>query len=96
MSVEKERSSSVRDVLENVVLLSHLWAVNWKEEWGSQADAMGDLSVLRSEQDYPDVSASSHTDEEIFERISASTNSYTTESNEDTFKLDTVFESFHH
>jgi len=36
------------------------------------------------------------TDEEIFERISASTNSYTTESNEDTFKLDTVFESFHH
>ena len=36
------------------------------------------------------------TDEEIFERISASTSSYTTESNEDTFKPDTVFESFHH
>ena len=36
------------------------------------------------------------TDEKVFERISASTNSYTTESNEDTFKLDTVFESFHH
>jgi len=35
-------------------------------------------------------------DEEIFERISASTNSYTTESNEDTFKPDTVFENFHH
>jgi len=35
-------------------------------------------------------------DEEITERISASTSSYTTESNEDTFKLDTVFESFHH
>ena len=36
------------------------------------------------------------TNEEIFERISASTNSYTTESNEDTFKPDTVFESFHY
>jgi len=36
------------------------------------------------------------TDEEIAERISASTSSYTTESNEDTFKPDTVFESFHH
>jgi len=36
------------------------------------------------------------TDEEIAKRISASTSSYTTESNEDTFKSDTVFESFHH
>jgi len=36
------------------------------------------------------------TDEEIFERINASTSSYTTESNEDTFKSVTVFESFHH
>jgi len=30
------------------------------------------------------------TDEEIFERISEFTSSYTTESNEDTFKPDTV------
>ena len=36
------------------------------------------------------------TDDKIFERISASTSSYTTESNEDTFKSDMVFESFHH
>ena len=36
------------------------------------------------------------TDEKIAERISASTSSYTAESNEDTFKSDTVFESFHH
>ena len=36
------------------------------------------------------------TDEEITERISASTSSYTTESNEDTFKPDIVFESFHY
>jgi len=35
-------------------------------------------------------------DEEIFKRISASISSYNTESNEDTFKPDTVFESFHH
>jgi len=35
-------------------------------------------------------------DEEIIERISASTNSYTTKSNEDTFKPDTIFECFHH
>ena len=34
-------------------------------------------------------------DEEITERINASTSFYTTESNEDTFKPDTVFESFH-
>jgi len=36
------------------------------------------------------------TDEEIAERIRASINSYATESNEDTFKPDTVFESFHY
>ena len=35
-------------------------------------------------------------DEEIAERISASTSSYMTESNEDTFKPDTLFESFHY
>jgi len=36
------------------------------------------------------------TDEEIAERINVSASSYTTESNEDTFRPDTVFESFHH
>jgi len=36
------------------------------------------------------------TDEEINEIIFAVVSSYTTKSNEDTFKLDTVFESFHH
>jgi len=35
------------------------------------------------------------TDEEIANRISASTSSYITESNEDTFKPDVIFESFH-
>jgi len=37
-----------------------------------------------------------NTDVEITERINVSTSSCTTESNEDTFKPDTVFESFHH
>jgi len=37
-----------------------------------------------------------NTDEETEERISASTSSYTMESNEDTFKPDVIFESFHH
>ena len=36
------------------------------------------------------------TDAEIEERISASTSSYTTKSVEDTFRPETVFESFHH
>ena len=35
------------------------------------------------------------TDEEINERIFMTVSSYTTESNEDTFKSNTVFESFH-
>ena len=35
-------------------------------------------------------------DETILERVSQSVGSYTTESNEDTFQPDTVFESFHH
>ena len=35
-------------------------------------------------------------DTEITERISESVTSYTSESNEDTFKPDTIFDSFHH
>jgi len=37
-----------------------------------------------------------NTDDEIIERISASTTSYTTESSEDTFKADMIFKSFHY
>ena len=44
----------------------------------------------------PVTTLASCIDEEIVKRISASTSSYTIESNEDTFKPDTVFESFHH
>ena len=76
--------------------LSHLRAVNRMEEWGSQADVLVNLSVLRVNKATPISRLAPSTGEEIFERISASTNSYTTESSEDTFKSDTVFESFHH
>ena len=44
----------------------------------------------------PVTSLAPCTDEKIAERINASTSSYTTESNEDTFKPDMVFESFYH
>ena len=37
-----------------------------------------------------------NTDAEIIERIFESVTSYTTESNEDTFKPDTIFDIFHH
>jgi len=49
-----------------------------------------------NEKDNSVTSLAPCTDEEIAERISASTSSYTTESNEDTFKPDMIFESFHH
>jgi len=49
-----------------------------------------------TEKDSPVTSLAPCTDEEIAERINASTSSYTTESNKDIFKPDTVFESFHH
>ena len=65
---------------------------------------MGELSRCRGQNYlFPEVNKTDpmtrlapSTDEEITERIRASTSSYTTESNEDTFKPDTVFESFHH
>jgi len=49
-----------------------------------------------NEKDSSVTSLTPCTDVKIAERINTSTSSYTTESNEDTFKPDTVFESFHH
>ena len=49
-----------------------------------------------NEKSSPMTYLASCTDEEIVERISVSTSSYMIESNEDTFKPSTVFESFHH
>ena len=44
----------------------------------------------------PVTHLASSTNEEIADRISDSTSSYTMKSNEDTFKPDMIFESFHH
>jgi len=49
-----------------------------------------------NEKDSPVTSLAPCTDEEIAERINVSVSSYTTKSNEDTFRPDTVFESFYH
>jgi len=49
-----------------------------------------------NEKDSPVTSLAPYTDEEIAERINAPVSSYTTESNEDTFRQNAVFESFHH
>jgi len=57
---------------------------------------MGELSVPRVNKADPVTRLASSTDEEIAERIGASTSSYITKSNEDTFKPDVIFESFHH
>jgi len=57
---------------------------------------MGKLSVPGVNKSDPMTRLALSTDEEIIERISASTSSYATESNEDTFKSYIVFESFHH
>ena len=49
-----------------------------------------------TEKDHSVTILAPSSEEEIAERINASVSSYTTESNEDTFKPDTIFESFHH
>ena len=49
-----------------------------------------------NEKNSPVTSLAPCTDEKVTERINASISSYTTESNEVTFKPDMVFESFHH
>ena len=54
------------------------------------------LSNDINEKSNPVTRLAPSTDEEIAERISVSTSSYMTESNEDTFKPNTVFEIFHH
>ena len=49
-----------------------------------------------NEKDNPVTSLAPCTDEKNAKRINTSTSSYTTELNEDTFKPNTIFESFHH
>jgi len=67
------------------------------EVWGSQANAWASyLFYGLNDKSGPVIRLAPSTDEKIEEMINTSTSSYTTESNEDTFKSDVVFESFHH
>jgi len=69
----------------------------WIEGWGLQADVIGKLLISTLGNKTGPVSPlAANTDEEINERIFVVISSYTTESNEYTFKPDTIFESFHH
>ena len=77
--------------------LSHLRPNILLKEQGCQAVVLSELSIQwHNEKDNPVTSLAPCTDEEITERINTSSSSYTTESNEGTFRPDTVFESFHH
>jgi len=79
------------------VPLPHLRADILLEEQGCQADVLGELLFNGiNEKDSPVTSLAPCINDEIAERINASIGSYTTESNEDTFRPEMVFESFHH
>ena len=77
--------------------LSYLRSNDGAEGRRSQANIMGQLSLsgLREKLGSVTLLAAS-TDTEIEKRISESAISYITESNEDTFRPDTVFDSVHH
>ena len=77
--------------------LPHLRAdIHWRNMGVKQMSWASYLFNGINEKDSPVTSLAPCTDEEIAERINASTSSYTTESNKDTFRPDTVFGSFHH
>ena len=69
---------------------------SWRNRGVKQMSCASYLFNVINEKDSSVTSLAPCTDEEIAERINAFTSFYTTESNEDTFKPDTVFESFHH
>ena len=69
---------------------------SWRNRGVKQMSWVSYLFNSINEKDSSVTSLTPCTDEEITKRINASTSSYTTESNEDTFGPDTVFESFHH
>ena len=96
ISAEEERSSGAQDLLGSAVPLPHQRAGDRMEEPGIKHMSWATYLFHGVNKANSMSWLAPSTDEEIFERISASTNSYTTESNEDTFKQDMVFESFHH
>ena len=82
---------------EDPQLCETYWEISsWRNRGVKQMSWASYLFNGINEKDSPVTSPAPCTDEEITERINASTSSYTTESNEDTFKPDMVFESFHH
>ena len=68
---------------------------SWRNRGVKQMSWVSYLFNDLNDKNVPVTRLAPSTNEEIAEIISASTSSYTTESNEDIFKLDTVFESFH-
>ena len=68
----------------------------WRNRGVKQLSRVSYLFNDINEKSSPVTSLAPYIDAEIAERINASTSSYTTESNEDTFRPDTVFESFNH
>jgi len=71
-------------------------ATNWRSGGIKQMTWVSYLFYSLNNKTSPITRLAPSTDEEIEEWINASTSSYTTESNEDTFKPDVIFESFHH
>ena len=67
----------------------------WRNRGVKQMSWASYLFNGTNEKDSPVTNLAPCTDEEIAERINAFISSYTTELNEDTFKPDTIFESFH-
>ena len=70
--------------------------IRWRNRGVKQMSWSSYLFNNINEKSNPVTSLARCTDEEIVEKISASTSSHTTKFNEDTFKPDTNFESFHH
>ena len=76
--------------------LSHLQADNQRNRGVNQMSWVSYLFNDLNDKNVPVTHLAPSTDEKIAKKISAFTISYTTESNEDTFKPNTVFKSFHH
>jgi len=78
-------------------VLCHFYICGQTTDWRNMGvKQMSWVSYLKNDKYISVTCLAPSTDKEIVERINASTSSYTTESNDDTFKPDTIFESFHH
>ena len=76
--------------------LSHLCRDHWVEIQRGQTNGLGELSNNLGDKAGRLSRLAPSMDAEIKERIDTSTSLYTIESNENTFRPGTVFESFHH